>query len=59
VHEPWRLSAVEQQRWQLRLGVDYPNPVVDLFKSAAANEAIYNAAFGQPQPIGKPKRLKR
>jgi deoxyribodipyrimidine photo-lyase len=59
VHEPWRLSPTEQQRWNLRLGVDYPNPVVDLFKSAAANEAIYNAAFGQPQPIGKPKRLKR
>lgn len=46
VHEPWKLLPVEQQRFGVRLGVDYPNPVVDLFKSAEANEQIYNAAFG-------------
>ena len=49
VHEPWKLLPVEQERFGVRLGVDYPNPVVDLFKSAEANERIYNAAFG----IGK------
>lgn len=47
VHEPWKLLAVEQQRFEVRLGVDYPNPVVDLFKSAEANERIYNAAVRQ------------
>ncbi len=46
VHEPWKLLPVEQQRFGVRLGVDYPHPVVDLFKSAARNEAIYKAAFG-------------
>jgi len=45
VHEPWQLLPVEQQRFNVKLGVDYPNPVVDLFKSAAANEALYNAAM--------------
>jgi deoxyribodipyrimidine photo-lyase len=45
VHEPWKLLPVEQQRFGVRLGVDYPNPVVDLFKSAEANEKIYNAAM--------------
>jgi deoxyribodipyrimidine photo-lyase len=45
IHEPWKLLPVEQQRFNLRLGVDYPQPVVDLFKSAKANEIIYNAAF--------------
>ena len=44
VHEPWKLLPVEQQRFEVRIGVDYPNPVVDLFQSAAANEVIYNAA---------------
>jgi deoxyribodipyrimidine photo-lyase len=53
VHEPWKLLAVEQQRFDLRLGVDYPQPVVDLFKSAAANELVYNAAEGNA-PAGKP-----
>jgi deoxyribodipyrimidine photo-lyase len=45
VHEPWQLTSIEQQRLGVRLGVDYPHRVVDLFKSAAANERIYEAAF--------------
>jgi len=55
VHEPWKLQPVEQQRFQVRLGVDYPNPVVDLFKSATANEAAYNAAIARPTNH-KPRR---
>lgn len=47
VHEPWKLLPVEQQRFGVRLGVDYPQPIVDLFKSAAANERIYNAAVSR------------
>jgi deoxyribodipyrimidine photo-lyase len=47
VHEPWKLQPVEQKRFSVRIGVDYPNPVVDLFQSAAANEKIYNAAIGR------------
>jgi deoxyribodipyrimidine photo-lyase len=44
VHEPWKLLPVEQQRFGVHLGVDYPNAIVDLFKSAAANEKIYQMA---------------
>jgi deoxyribodipyrimidine photo-lyase len=44
IHEPHKLLAVEQQRWEAQIGVDYPRPIVDLFKSAAANEKIYDAA---------------
>jgi deoxyribodipyrimidine photo-lyase len=47
VHEPWKLTADEQNQYGVRLGVDYPHPIVDLFKSAAANEKIYNAALGR------------
>jgi deoxyribodipyrimidine photo-lyase len=48
VHEPWKLLPVEQQRFNVRLGVDYPMPVVDLFKSAEEQEQIYKSAvFGQ------------
>ena len=43
IHQPWKLLPIEQKRFGVRLGVDYPNPVVDLFASAKANEAIYNA----------------
>jgi deoxyribodipyrimidine photo-lyase len=45
VHEPWKLLAVEQERFGINIGVDYPQPVVDLFKSARTNELIYNMAF--------------
>lgn len=45
IHEPWKLTVTQQKQYDVRLGVDYPRPIVDLFKSAAANEKIYNAAF--------------
>lgn len=44
IHEPWQLSREEQNQFGVTIGVDYPQPVVDLFKSAKANEKIYNAA---------------
>lgn len=47
IHEPWKLLPVEQKRFQVNIGVDYPHPVVDLFKSAKTNEKIYNAALGR------------
>lgn len=46
VHEPWRLLPVEQARFGVTLGVDYPNPIVDFFESAKSNEKIYQAAIG-------------
>jgi deoxyribodipyrimidine photo-lyase len=45
LYEPWKLLPVEQSRFGVRIGVDYPQPVVDLFKSAQANERAYNAAI--------------
>jgi deoxyribodipyrimidine photo-lyase len=44
IHNPGLLTATEQEQFQVRLGVQYPRPLVDLFKSAASNERIYNAA---------------
>jgi deoxyribodipyrimidine photo-lyase len=44
IHQPWQLLPIEQQRFNVHLGVDYPYPIIDLFASAKANEEIYNAA---------------
>ncbi|MEL6248864.1 MAG: DASH family cryptochrome [Cyanobacteria bacterium J06648_16] len=44
IHSPWKLDKEEQNRTGIRLGVDYPNPIVDLEKSVLANEKVYNAA---------------
>jgi deoxyribodipyrimidine photo-lyase len=45
VHEPWQLLPIEQERFGINIGVDYPQPMVDLLKSARTNELIYNMAF--------------
>ncbi|MFK7865700.1 MAG: DASH family cryptochrome, partial [Pseudohongiellaceae bacterium] len=45
VHSPWKLQPVEQKRFDIRLGVDYPNPVVDLQKSVTVNEKRYEEAW--------------
>lgn len=44
VREPWKLSQEEQKRYGVRIGVDYPRPVVDFFKSVKANEKVYQSA---------------
>jgi deoxyribodipyrimidine photo-lyase len=49
IHEPWQLSLAEQRQWGIRLGVDYPRPVLDFFKSIHANERIYQAAMNRDQ----------
>ena len=33
IYEPWKLSLMEQEMYHVKLGIDYPNPIVDLDKS--------------------------
>ena len=44
VREPWKLSKDEQKQFGVNLGIDYPRPVVDFFKSVKANEKVYQSA---------------
>ncbi len=30
IHEPWKMSAMEQDFYQVIIGKDYPNPIVDI-----------------------------
>lgn len=55
VHEPWQLLPVEQDRFGVKIGVDYPQPIVDFWESVKQNEKIYNAAL----KVGKGNRNKR
>jgi deoxyribodipyrimidine photo-lyase len=54
IHEPWQWSAAEQKQWGIRLGVDYPRPVVDFFKSIQANEQIYQTAMKRTNKQARP-----
>lgn len=42
LHEPWKLSVLEQELYQCIIGKDYPSPIVDLDMSRRqASEIIY------------------
>lgn len=43
IHEPWTLTTEEQSRFGVRIGADYPGPIIDLLESAKANEKKFNA----------------
>jgi deoxyribodipyrimidine photo-lyase len=33
IHEPWKLTLIEQELYSFKLGINYPYPIVDLEKS--------------------------
>ena len=54
IHEPWKLTPLEQQEAGCEIGKDYPAPIVDPLKSAkVAKERVYavrkSAGFGERQ----------
>ncbi|MGK7921629.1 MAG: DASH family cryptochrome [Trichodesmium sp.] len=51
VHEPWKLLPVAQDRFGVKIGVDYPQPIVDFWASVKQNEKNYNAVL----KVGKGK----
>jgi deoxyribodipyrimidine photo-lyase len=51
VHTPWELQPIEEKRFGVKLGRDYPEPIVDLWASAKENERLYEQALAH-QPSG-------
>jgi deoxyribodipyrimidine photo-lyase len=42
IHEPWKMSAMEQELYKVEIGKDYPFPIVDLEESRkAASDQVY------------------
>lgn len=42
IHEPWKLSPIEQEFYQCHIGQDYPEPIVDLEQSRKhASDIVY------------------
>ena len=43
IHEPWKLSIIEQQLYNCTIGVDYPYPIVDIEQTRKdASEIVWN-----------------
>ncbi len=44
VHEPWKLSPLEESLYDFKLGIDYPKPIVDIEQTGKyAREELYKA----------------
>jgi deoxyribodipyrimidine photo-lyase len=41
LHEPWRMSPLEQESYGVRLGVDYPLPIVEHAERKRQFESAY------------------
>jgi len=60
IHEPWKMLRVEQEQSGVTVGVHYPKQMVDMFKSARANEKAYKAAMpAQPKVENKAKQREK
>lgn len=46
IHTPHKIPPADQVRYGVRMGADYPYPVVDLHASAAKNEVAWAKAYG-------------
>ncbi len=43
IHEPWKLSTIEQQLYNCRIGIDYPLPIVDIEETRKyASKIVWN-----------------
>jgi len=43
IHEPWRMSAAHQRKAGVRIGKDYPAPLVDHAQAARQTREFYGA----------------
>lgn len=60
VHEPWKLTSMEQAMYNFKLGEDYPKPVVDLESSRQfASDSIWKIIQSERSKLEGKKILKR
>jgi deoxyribodipyrimidine photo-lyase len=56
LHEPWKLTEIEQVFYHVKLGVDYPFPIVDIEKSRKkASDIVY--AFKSTTQVQQEKEM--
>ncbi len=42
IHEPWKMTEIEQDLFQCKLGIDYPRPIIDIKKTSKhASEVLW------------------
>jgi deoxyribodipyrimidine photo-lyase len=60
VHEPWKLTAMEQSMYNFELGKDYPKPIIEMASTRQhASDSIWKIIQSQESKIQGRKLLKR
>ncbi|WP_019039608.1 cryptochrome/deoxyribodipyrimidine photo-lyase family protein [Psychroflexus tropicus] len=60
IHEPWKLTRMEQEMYSFKLGEDYPSPIVDLESSRQrASDSIWKIIQSERSKVEGKKILKR
>ena len=60
IHEPWKLSELEQSLYECKIGQDYPFPIVDLeITSRHARKVLWESKGEKETKIENQKILKR
>nr|WP_322965220.1 deoxyribodipyrimidine photo-lyase [Psychroflexus curvus] len=60
VHEPWKLTSMEQDMYGFQLGDDYPKPIIDLEASRQfASDSIWKIIQSERSKVEGKKILKR
>ena len=60
IHEPWKLTAMEQDMYSFQLGRDYPQPIVDLESSRQlASDSIWKIIQSERSKVEGKKILKK
>ncbi len=60
IHNPWEITAFEEQMYDIRIGTDYPLPIVNLEKSAAmAREKLWQLKNSEHSKKNAPQILRK
>jgi deoxyribodipyrimidine photo-lyase len=59
LHEPWKMTAMEQEMYHCKLGIDYPLPIVELKTAMKKASEILWAFRKTPEVLQENKRILR
>lgn len=57
LHEPWKMTSIDQHFYGCKLGVDYPQPVVDISKTYKHASAILHSMRKDKITLQESKRI--
>jgi len=59
IHEPWKMTAIEQQMYNCRIGIDYPEPIVDIRKTYKEASSALWSKKSSPEVRKEAGRIKK